>query len=154
VAVALTLTQKCTSGYCRIQNIDFSETVISQMKERCKDMLGMTWEVMDVMNMSEIRSRSVDVAIDKGTLDALMCESDGDVWNPSPKIVDDVGMEVDEVCRVLSDGGMFLYFTFGQPHFRRRHLTRPAWDLRVETLGDSFHYFLYIADKASKTFQQ
>ena len=42
------------------------------------------------------------------------------------------------------DGGVFLYLTFGQPHFRRRYLTRPGTKLEIQQIGDAFHYYLYI----------
>ena len=40
--------------------------------------------------------------------------------------------------------GVFLYLTFGQPHFRRRYLTRPGTKLEIQQIGDAFHYYLYI----------
>jgi hypothetical protein len=47
--------------------------------------------------------------------------------------------------RVLRKGnGVFLYLTFGQPHFRRRYLTRPDTTLEIQQIGDAFHYYLYI----------
>ena len=45
---------------------------------------------------------------------------------------------------VLKPGGVFIYLTFGQPHFRRRYLDRPGTALEIRKLGDAFHYFLYI----------
>ena len=45
---------------------------------------------------------------------------------------------------VLKPGGVFIYLTFGQPHFRRRYLDRPGTTLEIRKLGDAFHYFLYI----------
>lgn len=119
------------------------------------------------MNLNAIADQSLDIAIDKGTMDALMCgriwslknnmESPlinsmflekGDVWEPSEKIVNDVKMEVDEVVRILKPGGKFIYITFGQPHFRRRHLERHGvWDLEIQRIGEAFHYFIYIMTK-------
>lgn len=49
--------------------------------------------------------------------------------------------------RVLRKGGVFLYLTFGQPHFRRRYLTRPDTALEIRQLGEAFHYYLYILRK-------
>lgn len=43
--------------------------------------------------------------------------------------------------------GLFLYFTFGQPHFRRPHMQRDAWTIETRELGDMFHYYLYICRK-------
>jgi len=64
----------------------------------------------------------------------LMCDR-GDVWNPDEELVRTVAQEVDEVVRVLKVGGKFLYITFGQPHFRKRHLERPCWTVETSTLG-------------------
>lgn len=77
-----------------------------------------------------------------GTMDALMCDR-GDVWDPSEELINDVKGEVDEVQRTLKVGGTFLYITFGQPHFRKRHLQRDCWDIDTKTMGDAFHYFFY-----------
>lgn len=43
--------------------------------------------------------------------------------------------------------GLFLYFTFGQPHFRRPHMQRDTWTIETRELGDMFHYYLYIGRK-------
>lgn len=50
----------------------------------------------------------------------------------------------DEPGSVLRKGGFFLYLTFGQPHFRRRYLTRLDTTLETRQLGEAFHYYLYI----------
>ncbi len=95
---------------------------------------------------------SFDVAIDKGTMDALMCEK-GDVWDPPQSMIDNVYKEVSEVARILDPRvGKFIYITFGQPHFRRLHLDRPEfnWDIQVEKAGDAFHYYVYIMTKKQK----
>lgn len=46
--------------------------------------------------------------------------------------------------RALTD--LWSRRTWGQPHFRKRHLTREGWTIQVEELGgeSSFSYFLYI----------
>ncbi|KAJ2452962.1 hypothetical protein EV183_002547 [Coemansia sp. RSA 2336] len=133
-------------GFRRIVNVDYSDVVIAQMRQRYQDMPDMTWEVMDVRELV-LGDGSVDVALDKGTLDALMCEQ-GDVWEPSPELCANVRRVVDEVDRVLAPGGKFIWITFGQPHFRRRHLERAGWSVAVERLNDGgFDYFAYIASK-------
>lgn len=131
------------AGYTHILNVDFSQTVIQKMRARRPEM---KWEVMNVQQMDGVLSESVDVAIDKGTMDALMCEK-GDVWDPPQSVVEDVKKEVDEVERVLKKGGKFIYITFGQPHFRKRFLERACWDVEVTKLGDAFHYFVYTMTK-------
>ena len=51
---------------------------------------------------------------------------------------------IDRASRVLRPGGIFLYLTFGQPHFRKRYLIRPDTKLEIRQLGEAFHYYLYI----------
>jgi hypothetical protein len=45
---------------------------------------------------------------------------------------------------VLRPAGLFLYLTFGQPHFRKRYLSKPHTQLEVRQLGEAFHYYFYI----------
>jgi SAM-dependent methyltransferase len=61
------------AGYHNIVNIDYSETVISAMKERhCTERSGMEWRVMDMTDMSELADESFDVVIDKATVSLLV----------------------------------------------------------------------------------
>jgi ubiquinone/menaquinone biosynthesis C-methylase UbiE len=104
-----------------------------------RSVLGLEMDIRDL----KFEDQSFDIVIDKGTMDALMCDR-GDVWDPSPELIKEVKAEVDEVTRVLKIGGKFIYITFGQPHFRKRHLARDCWDgIKVSTLGEAFHYFIY-----------
>jgi EEF1A lysine methyltransferase 4 len=46
---------------------------------------------------------------------------------------------------VLRKGsGMFLYLTFGLPHFRCRHLTRTGMTFENQQEDDDLHYYLYV----------
>ncbi|CAG8660092.1 9461_t:CDS:2 [Funneliformis caledonium] len=74
-------------GYHHITNVDFSETVIENMRFRCKDRTEMSWIVMDVRDLT-FQDETFDAVIDKG-----------DVWNPKPEIVENVKKVVDEVVR-------------------------------------------------------
>ncbi|KAJ1844394.1 hypothetical protein LPJ73_005186 [Coemansia sp. RSA 2703] len=133
-------------GYENIVNVDYSDVVIDQMRQRTAHQPKMSWEVMDVRELT-LEDGSIDVAIDKGTLDALMCEK-GDVWDPSPELCNNIAREIDEVNRVLAPGGKFIWITFGQPHFRKRHLVRDGWEIEVERLNDGgFDYFVYVVSK-------
>ncbi|OMJ20556.1 Endothelin-converting enzyme 2 [Smittium culicis] len=97
VKIVLGLSEDMYSdGYTDIVNIDFSEVVIEQMKERCSH-TTMKWEVMDVLDL-KYNSNEFDAIIDKGTMDALMCEK-GDVWDPSPQLISVVTREIDGVER-------------------------------------------------------
>jgi len=130
-------------GYKNIVNIDYSPVVIERMRARNHNRPEMQWLVMDIRDL-RFEDNSFDVAIDKGTMDAMMTAK-GDVWDPPQQVIDDCSKEVDEVLRVMrKDGGVFLYLTFGQPHFRRRYLTRPGTKLEIQQIGDAFHYYLYI----------
>ncbi|ORX49492.1 S-adenosyl-L-methionine-dependent methyltransferase [Hesseltinella vesiculosa] len=128
-------------GYKNITNIDYSKTVVDNMKDRCADMPEMTWLEMDIRDL-KFDTESFDVVIDKGTMDALLTGVK-DQWNPGEEVVSEVKKEVDEVARVLKMGGLFLYITFGQPHFRKPLLNRDCWEIKTTTMGDAFHYFFY-----------
>ena len=61
-------------GFEDITNIDFSTKVISQIEEKNKSKYPkMTFKIMDVLDMQEIQTGSFNVAIDKGTLDSILC---------------------------------------------------------------------------------
>jgi hypothetical protein len=55
--------------------------------------LETTWRVMDVRRL-ELAKGSVDVAIDKGTLDAMI---HGSLWDPPDDVRSNVGQYVEEV---------------------------------------------------------
>ncbi|KAF8518977.1 S-adenosyl-L-methionine-dependent methyltransferase [Hysterangium stoloniferum] len=132
------------AGYKNITNVDFSTVLIDNMREKHRlKRPEMQWLEMDVRSLT-FDNESFDVAIDKGTMDAMMT-SKGDVWNPLPQVVENCTKEVDQVIRVLrSQTGVFLYLTFGQPHFRRRYLQKKGTSLEIKELGEAFHYYLYI----------
>ncbi|KAG1831356.1 S-adenosyl-L-methionine-dependent methyltransferase [Suillus variegatus] len=134
-------------GYKNIVNVDYSPVVIEKMRNRHKDARPeMTWEVKDVRTLDGLDTSSFDVAIDKGTMDAMMTSST-DVWDPPEQVIKDCTAEVSQVIRVLKRNGIFIYITFGQPHFRRRYLTGPHitrnTSLEINQLGESFHYYMY-----------
>jgi len=133
-------------GYRNIVNIDYSSILIEQMKKRHSDLRPeMEWHEMDVRKLT-FGDGTFDVAIDKGTMDAMMTTK-GDVWDPPQQVIDDCNKEVDETLRVLKENGLFIYLTFGQPHFRRRYLKREGTTLEIKELGEAFHYYLYILRK-------
>ncbi|KAF1986562.1 S-adenosyl-L-methionine-dependent methyltransferase [Aulographum hederae CBS 113979] len=127
-------------------NVDFSEVVISTMRSKHPEM---EWQVMDVRKMT-FSSETFDVAIDKATLDAMLY---GSLWDPDEEVRNNVKAYVDEVARILTPGGRWLYITWRQPHFLRPLLQRPdVWSLDVHTLqdeGGSFEYFGYVMTKRS-----
>ncbi|EJD43760.1 S-adenosyl-L-methionine-dependent methyltransferase [Auricularia subglabra TFB-10046 SS5] len=134
------------AGYKNIVNIDYSPVVIDHMRTVHSGMDTMTWRVMDIRHL-EFEDGSFDVVIDKGTMDAMLAGVK-DVWNPPQDIVDSCNAEVREAIRVLRpEGGVFIYLTFAQPHFRRQYLKHTGTTLETKQLGDMFHYYLFVVRK-------
>ncbi|KAI0794493.1 S-adenosyl-L-methionine-dependent methyltransferase [Fomes fomentarius] len=130
-------------GYKNIVNTDYSSVLIEKMRHKHEESAPeMEWLEMDIRDL-KFEDGSFDVAIDKGTMDAMMTAK-ADVWDPPEDVIQNCNREVDEVLRVLRKGGIFIYLTFGQPHFRRRYLDRPNTTLEIRKLGEAFHYYLYI----------
>lgn len=64
------------------------------MSERHEPIKGIEWKEMDVRNMVGIADRSVDVAFDKGTLDAMI---HGSPWSPPDEVKDNTARYLREV---------------------------------------------------------
>ncbi|KDN51398.1 S-adenosyl-L-methionine-dependent methyltransferase [Tilletiaria anomala UBC 951] len=138
--------------YLNVINIDFSQVLINQMQSKHPHL---EWHVMDVRELKENAellggAASYDAIIDKGTLDALMAETGGSIWDPSQEVRENVEREVEGVIHLLKPGGHFIYLTFGQPQFRLKYLQRPErWSFETREVGEeaTFGYFLYIGTK-------
>ncbi|EPE34937.1 S-adenosyl-L-methionine-dependent methyltransferase [Glarea lozoyensis ATCC 20868] len=79
-------------GYTHQTCIDFSTVVIKQMKERYASDFGIEWKYGDVRDLP-VAPCSVDVAFDKGTLDAMIY---GSPWNPPESVKDNTKRYMDE----------------------------------------------------------
>ncbi|BGP35219.1 hypothetical protein JCM10296v2_007051 [Rhodotorula toruloides] len=128
-------------GYRNIANVDYSSVVIEKMRRVNEGCEGMTWTVGDVRALP-FEDNCVDVCFDKATLDAMLT-SEKDPWNPPAEAIAAVKGEIDEVIRVLKPSGTFLYFTFGQPHFRKPLLRREGWTVECEEVGEGFAYYWF-----------
>lgn len=86
------------AGYRRIVNVDIANSAVEKMESMYAD-LGLEWKVMDVTAMSFEQDR-FDVAVDKGTVDAMMAGGDGGH--------EVVGAAAADIWRTLRPGGIFL----------------------------------------------
>ena len=94
------------------------------MEEKHKDERpNMTWVLMDITDMADIGTDSYDLAIDKSTIDALLCGDDSFLQ---------VASMLKEVQRVLKPGGHYFAISYGKPETRVSHLERSflSWELR------------------------
>ena len=74
--------------------VDFSTVVVNNMSKRHSHFDGITWKHADVRQLDQIPSESVDVAFDKGTLDAMIY---GSPWDPPDEVRENTGRYVREV---------------------------------------------------------
>ena len=68
-------------GFRNIVNTDYSSVIIDLMRERCKSLEEMSWEVKDINDL-DYEEGSFDCVLEKGTLDALLV-GERDPWNLS-----------------------------------------------------------------------
>merc|ERR1712226_296949 len=85
------------AGYRKITNIDISTAAVEKMAKMYGE-LNLRWEVMDATAMT-FADDHFNVAIDKGTVDAMMCDGTG---------VAQVSAMTAEIWRTLRPGGIFL----------------------------------------------
>ncbi|KAF2626034.1 hypothetical protein BU25DRAFT_345099 [Macroventuria anomochaeta] len=135
-------------GYDNQLCLDFSAVVVDLMKSRHEAERGVTFQVGDVRDMKDVESGSIDVAFDKGTLDAMIF---GSPWSPPEETLENSGKYMREVQRVLKEDGFFLYITYRQPHFIKPILNRDnEWDYEMDILGggdSSFEYYGFVLKK-------
>ena len=136
-----------SDGYKNIYNIDISENVIKAMSQRNKDKEGMIYEVMDVRKLN-YEDNSFDLAVDKSTIDALLCGDDAFI---------NVAKRIKEVQRVLKVGGYYMIVSYGTPEYRMLHLSRKFEKFKIEILkiekdfveedGYDKHHYIYLCQK-------
>jgi len=137
-------------GFKNITNTDFSPVVITNMAEKHVTLPEMTWEVMDMTQMS-YGSSSFDIVLEKGTIDALLVH-EKDPWNTSDESLNLIEKSLEQVSSILKPGGKFISIAFAQPHFRKPLYARSKydWDIRTETFGEGFHFFYYVMEKGKR----
>lgn len=107
-------------------SLALASQVIDQMSARSKDMRGVTWQVMNVMQLA-FADGAFDAVVDKGTLDSLLC-GDNSTANG--------GRYLSEVSRVLKPGGVFFCVSYGTPDNRLQYFENDdyGWSVVVKTL--------------------
>jgi EEF1A lysine methyltransferase 4 len=68
------------------------------MTERHKGITGIEWSRVDVRDMPSIATGSIDVAFDKGTLDAMIY---GSPWSPPEEVRENTSRYLKEVRGLL-----------------------------------------------------
>lgn len=110
------------AGFSAITSIDYSASVIVEMRAKTANQSGLAWEVMDVTALSYGDS-SWSLVIDKGTLDALYAEDTEELGEVARKMFT-------EIQRVLAPGGRYMLVTMAQSFVLQRVLgafSRPCW---------------------------
>ncbi|XP_043555813.1 eEF1A lysine and N-terminal methyltransferase isoform X1 [Chiloscyllium plagiosum] len=119
-------------GYQGITNIDISEVVIAQMKERnATRRPAMVFVKMDMLQM-EFGDSQFQVVLDKGTLDALMTDE-------SKETLRNVDRMFAEIGRVLQVGGRFVCISLAQEHIAKKavgHFAQRGWLVRIHTVEE------------------
>ncbi|KAI1134591.1 S-adenosyl-L-methionine-dependent methyltransferase [Hypoxylon sp. FL0543] len=129
-------------GYRNQLCVDFSTVVVDLMSQRHSGMEGIEWKHADVRHLEDLPEKSIDIAFDKGTLDAMI---HGSPWSPPDDVKENTSQYIREVYRILKDDGVFLYVTYRQPHFIRPLLNCDGtdWEIETEVLGDGTSSFAY-----------
>lgn len=133
-------------GFQKVYNIDISSVVINNMRDTFKDEPRLIWEEMNCAKMS-FEDNFFDLCIDKGTLDAIVCN------------IDDVNLmkqSLKEIHRTLKPGGRFISITFGSPSRRLHFYTLekldwkllPPFQMKQEDDDErDIHHYIYIFEK-------
>ena len=79
----------------------------------------MSYKVIDALDMQEISTGTFNVAIDKGTLDSVLC---GDNSGANAQKM------LNEIYRILAPGGRYICITYGDPEHRKKHFESQTWE--------------------------
>ncbi|XP_068020631.1 eEF1A lysine and N-terminal methyltransferase [Melanerpes formicivorus] len=141
-------------GMCEgIVNIDISDAVICQMRERSGSKRPkMSYLVMDVFQM-DFPDAEFQVVLDKGTLDAILADEEEATLAKVDKMFA-------EISRVLQVGGRYLCVSLAQGHVLKKaveYFSQEGWVVRVHQVassGDKQQFvlpiFVYVMTKFRK----
>ncbi|GLT91455.1 hypothetical protein SLE2022_093410 [Rubroshorea leprosula] len=113
-------------GYEDVVNVDISSVVIKAMQNKYQNRSQLKYIEMDVKDMSAFEAGSFDAVIDKGTLDSILCGSNG--RHNSTQMLEEIG-------RVLKDEGVYIVITYGAPQYRLSLLKQPSlWSIKLHVI--------------------
>ncbi|XP_068599876.1 eEF1A lysine and N-terminal methyltransferase [Brachionichthys hirsutus] len=116
-------------GYKHLTNIDISETVVTRMNQRNAERRpGLTFQQVDATR-TPYEDGSYQVALDKGTLDAMASEEAGALARSM----------LTEVGRVLSVAGRYVCVTLAQDCVIKlavEHFVQQGWAVRLHCLQE------------------
>lgn len=98
--------------------MDISPTLVSQMQHKYETYTGVEFLVMDVREMSGLAASTYTLVIDKGCVDALFCRTD---------YKDSVEQALNEIVRVMTMEGIFVYFSHAPKLARVPYLRLVRW---------------------------
>lgn len=127
-----------SDGYEDITAADISRVVLAQLKVRCEGMEGIKF-FQGTMCDTNLPEGSIDAIIDKALLDSLICGQNG---------ATDVAAYVVEVERLLSNTGVFIVVSHGNPEQRLPYLEQydidephyTPWVVEVQALQKPLQY--------------
>ncbi|XP_015114910.1 eEF1A lysine and N-terminal methyltransferase homolog [Diachasma alloeum] len=114
-------------GYSNVTSIDISKIVIDQMRDKNRiDRPDLVFEQMDA-TQTTYSNENFSVVLDKGTLDALMPDTNKDT-------ILRINRFFDEISRVLRRGGRYICISLLQEHILRKivaYFSSPNYMLRI-----------------------
>lgn len=131
-------------GYTNLLSSDISQHAISEMQEKTAEEMPLAkWFVDDVTKMT-LPDESVDIVVDKGTLDAVLIQSE-------PFL--SAARMLKEVQRVLKEGGIYFLITHGRGDpdtWRIPVLTLPHLAFNIAKTPDMGGYFIFVCTKLAQ----
>ncbi|OXB57996.1 hypothetical protein ASZ78_011806 [Callipepla squamata] len=146
--------QMYDTGMCEdIVNIDISDAVVRQMRERSASRRPkMSYLQMDVLHM-DFPDAHFQVALDKGTLDAILTDDEEITLSKVDRMFA-------EISRVLQVGGRYLCVSLAQAHVLKKaveYFSQAGWVVRVHEVATSrdkqqfvLPVFVYVMTKFRK----
>jgi len=146
-------------GYEDLVGADLSRVVITQLKYRYQKYSSISF-FQGNMTDTDLPESSVGAVVDKGLFDALLCTATGSTT---------VAQYINEVERILTDIGVFIIISYGNPQQRLQFLEQhdldepyyTPWTIEVQALlkpkefpeeeldsaDPNSYYFVYICEK-------